>query len=301
MLFMWNLRAFCALVLGVAAAAGGHTPEGGVVRAFAFSASQAPVVDGDLTDWELVGPAHTIETSMFRDLVNDASIDAADFSVVLMTGWCDELNRIYIAAEVRDDLHQIDRPSGSAATLVWQDDAMEIFVDADHSGGQYANFTGVSEEEGQRMNGAGASHFVIAGPHPDGDFFINFSAAGWYAQESGSFTAAAFDLEGERGDATVMRYEFMIVPFDRIDISGDFLSDPHDLTAGEILGLNLEFDDYDSRSDLLDAKWSLSGGFNSPVLSERFTDLQLDFPPATTVAESRSWGRIKASFSGGGK
>ena len=45
------------------------------------------------------------------------------------------LNKLYVAARVRDDIHQIDRISGSAATKIFTDDALEIFFDADHSGG----------------------------------------------------------------------------------------------------------------------------------------------------------------------
>jgi len=284
------------LVLAAVGSASGHTPESSSVRAFPFRASSAPAIDGELGDWDLVGPRHTLTIEAFDDLVDGPAAASGDFSIVMKVGWCEELNRLYIAAEVSDDLHQIDRPSGSAASMIFQDDAMEIFVDADHSGGQFAFFADASEEDQLRMNGAEASHFVIAGPHPDGEFFINFSAAGWYALADGPFTAAAFRLDGEVGGPAVMSYEFMVVPFDRIDVSADFLSVPHDLVAGEILGMNVEFNDYDGRSDLLDAKWALSGGFNSFRLSERFTDLVLDFPSEPTLVEGRSWGRIKASI-----
>ena len=70
-------------------------------------------------------------------------------------------------------MHQIDRPAGSA-TVLWEDDAMELFIDADHSGGQFANFTELSHEERIRRNGVEANHFVLAGPPPDEDFFVNF-------------------------------------------------------------------------------------------------------------------------------
>ena len=299
MLFLNRLRISRPVVVALftfaaVGRASGHSPEGSSVRAFPFALGSAPVVDGDLSDWQQVGPDHTITTAAFRELANEASVDEADFSVALKFGWCDELNRLYVAAEVHDDLHQIDRPSGSP--WIFQDDAMEIFVDADHSGGQFADFSNDSEEDQLRMNGAEANHFVIAGPHPDGQFFINLSAAGWYALADGPFTAAAMRLDGSVAGPTDTSYEFMLVPFDRIDISADFLSVPHDLHSGETLGINVEFNDFDSHPDLFDAKWSLSGGFNSYRLSERFTDLVLDSPPGPTAVEGRSWGRIKASF-----
>jgi hypothetical protein len=87
----------------------------------------------------------------------------------------------------------------------------------------------------------------------------------------------------------------MFVPFDRIDVNAVFLSAEHRLREGEVLGFNVEFDDYDRFPELLDAKWSLSGGQNSFQLSERFADLML-MPPddiLPTVVEDVSWGRLK--------
>jgi len=60
--------------------------------------------------------------------------------------------------------------------------------------------------------------------------------------------------------------------------------------------MNVEFMYYDGRSYLLDAKCSLSGGFNTFRLSERFTDLVLDFPSEPTLVEVRSWSRLKSSI-----
>jgi hypothetical protein len=89
----------------------------------------------------------------------------------------------------------------------------------------------------------------------------------------------------------------MFVPFDRIDVDAVFLSDEHPLREGQVIGFNVEFDDYDRFSELLDAKWSLSGGQNAFQLSERFADLMLMplegiFP---TRVEDVSWGHLKAS------
>ena len=153
-----------------------HAPSGSSVAAFQFPDLLVPVIDGDLSDWAVVGEAYVINTNTFVDLVNSVAVDTVDFSVVAMVGWNRSLNRMYVAARVVDDIHQIDRPSGSAGSRIFQDDAMEIFIDADHSGGQYANFAELSAEEQLLKNGASASHFVLAGPPPDDDFFVNFSA-----------------------------------------------------------------------------------------------------------------------------
>ena len=80
----------------------GHQPEGEVYRAFQFSDSQVPSIDGDLSDWEIVGDSYTILTGQFYDLVNPEveAGDSEDFSVRLMVGWNKASNRIYVAAQV---------------------------------------------------------------------------------------------------------------------------------------------------------------------------------------------------------
>ena len=278
----------------------GHYPEGVVYRAFQFPDHLVPVIDGDLRDWEVVGGSYPILTGQFHDLISpevEAS-DSDDFSARLMVGWNKTVNRLYIAAQVRDDIHQIDRPAGSA-TVLFQDDSMELFVDADHSGGQFANFTELSHEEYRRRNGTEANHFVLAGPPPDENFFVKFSAAAWYALSDGPYTKAAVEFVGVLGGEGVTNYEVMLVPFDRVDINAVFQSEEHHLREGEVLGFNVEFNDLDVHSELFDAKWSLSGQYNSYRFSDRFTDLilmPLEGTFQVTAVEPSSWGRLKASL-----
>ena len=286
------------ITVGLAKPALGHYPEGVAYRAFQFPDHLVPAIDGDLTDWEVVGDSYAILTGQFHDLISpevEAS-DSDDFAARLMVGWNKAENRLYIAAQVRDDIHQIDRPAGSAE-VIFRDDAMELFIDADHSGGQFANFTELSDEEYRRRNGTEANHFVLAGPSPDEDFFVNYSAAAWYALPDGPYTRAAVEFAGVLGGEGVTNYEVMLVPFDHVDINAVFQSEEHLLREGEILGFNVEFNDLDVHSELFDAKWSLSGQHNSYRFSDRFTDLMLMPLEGTlqgTAVEPRSWGHLKA-------
>lgn len=290
-----------ATILLVVGPARAHLPLQETVQAFQFPDHLVPQIDGDLSDWEVVGSSYIVSLAAFTDLVADASPTEfpGDFSVRLMVGWNESFNRLYVAARVEDDLHQIDRPPGTAALRIFQDDDMELFIDADHSGGQFADFSDLSPEQQLRSNGTAANHFVLAGPPPDEDFFVNFSAASWYALADGPFSQAALAIEGSVGGPAVVSYEVALVPFDQVDITASFLSREHNLTVGEILGFNVEFGDFDRHSELLDAKWSLSGGQNGFRLSERFTDLFLmpvepNLRP--TAMATSSWARIKASF-----
>ena len=272
----------------------GHMPAGEMVRAVHLEDGRTPIVDGEFDDWEDIAPV--LQMADFDDLVAGADIDALDFDLQVWIGWNDTENRLYLAVEVTDDIHQVDRPKGSATTRIFQDDDLEVFVDADHSGGQYADFSDLSPDEQLARNGTEANHFVLAGPHEDGEDFVNFSAAGWYALRDGPYTQADLRFEGTPGGVGVTRYEMSLVLFDRVNVTADFLSSRHDLRPGEVIGFNLELNDFDSHSELFDAKWSLSGGFNAFRLSERFTDLWLEPPVTATAVQDVSWGRIKASF-----
>ena len=272
-----------------------HQPPGVSMRAFHFSDHLTPVVDGDLSDWGVVDSDFCVSTEQLTDLVSGAVVDPSDFRTTLCVGWNDASNQLYISAVVVDDVHQIDRPEGTPPALIFQDDDLEIFLDADHSGGQFADFSELSEDEQLRLNGTEANHFILSGPPPpDGDFFVNFSAAGWYSEPDGEFTKAAVVVTSPG----VVAYELALTPFDRIDVGASFLSVEHDLREGEVLGFNAEFNDFDTHSELYDAKWSLSGGHNAFRLSERFSDLELVGlgGAAETAIVDKSWGQIKASI-----
>ena len=290
----------CGALFGYSQLAYSHLPVQTVFRAFQFTDDQVPTIDGDLSDWAMVDESYLVTTEQFVDLIDAGELDENDFSVQLRMGWNKNENKLFFAARVADDFHQIDRPAGTAGSLIWQDDNMSVYLDADHSGGQYGNFRNVTAEEQLRLTGSQAQWFTIAGPPPDGEFFVNFSAAGWYALPEGAFTAASYSVSGGVGGPAVTTYELMLVPFDRVDMRASFLSREHLLAEEEIIGVNVEFWDFDARGpSIADARWSLSGGQNAHLLADRFADVLLmpledRFRP--TSVSATSWGILKRSF-----
>ena len=292
---------FIFLLLGVVPC-WGHAPASVTYKAFQFPDGLEPEVDGEFEDWSIVGRSYRITSGDLHDLVGGSQPNDEDFYAELMVGWSKAQNRLYFAAQVRDDIHQIDRAAGTAATQIFLDDAFQLFIDADHSGGQFANFSELSPEEQDNVNGTRANHFVLGGPPPDEDFFVSYSAASWYALPDGPYTQAVLVHEGEIGGVGVTRYEVSLVPFDKIDVNAPFQSVEHSLRENEVIGFNVEFDDFDRRSSLLDAKWSLSGELNSYRFSERFADLMLMplegiFNP--TSVEVHSWGTDQTKLTWG--
>ncbi len=286
----WVGLAVWALAMPLA----GHERAGAIWSAGEIPDHALPVIDGDLREWALLGFEGVLTEDDFVDLVHGRAPSPADLGIRLQIGWSRSTNSLYLGASVYDDVHQVDRPFGAASTRIFQDDALEVFVDADHSGGQYADFAGLEPDEALRITGTQANHFVLAGPHPDGVHFVNYSAAAWYALPDGPYTEAVVRYDAA---ARVTRYELRLVPFDRIDVYAAFQSDEHQLQAGQVLGFNVEVDDFDVWSELYDAKWSLSGAQGSYRSADRFGDLILlpfegIFPASI---ESLSWGRVKAA------
>ena len=124
----------------------GHAPESVTYKAFQFPDGLEPEIDGEFEDWSIVDPMYQIVSSDLRDLVGGSQPNDEDFYAELMVGWSKTQNRLYFAAEVHDDIHQIDRAVGTAATAIFLDDAFHLFIDADHSGGLFSNFSELSPE-----------------------------------------------------------------------------------------------------------------------------------------------------------
>ena len=172
--------------------AGAHDPE--PVRARYVDV--APSLDGDLSEWPdstfvQVAPA----TGTF-DAESDSTADPADLSFRFSVANDDRY--LYVAVQVTDDVLVIDDnvDPGDTEARAWMDDAVEIFLDGDHShrpdgrdslgleyrtGGEFAIVA----------NGAVTSSYSgFPRTHGDPDFW---SAAGSYARIPSPAAAAPWD------------------------------------------------------------------------------------------------------------
>ena len=95
--------------------------------------TEAPVMDGDLSDWE---PSTFIrvtpQTGTF-DAESDSTDDPNDLSFAF--GVVNDDRYLYVAVKITDDLLVLDtnRDSSDRDARAWMDDAVEIFIDGDHS------------------------------------------------------------------------------------------------------------------------------------------------------------------------
>lgn len=291
-------RLIVSAALAIAVAASAHNPPGELFFAVQFPDDLVPTPDGDLSDWNIV-PAdpYAIHNDLLfspdADIqaVGRGEIDASDINIMEMFGWNKDLNKLYFATQVFDNIHNTDRANAAA---FYQDDAVEIEVNPDHtatadhnpSDGPANNFSykwAVPPIDGQyqffRPN-AGLAWFV------DGSDWIHF---GW------SYTGDEF------GESTYY-YELAITPIQAMPRGDNVTADQtivHNLTENEIFHISENIGDVD-QGDEYRGFWGLS-----PESCCTATDDFVMAPVEPSIAalsggqtavQAVTWGQIKAGF-----
>jgi hypothetical protein len=294
------LASFC-----LASVAFAHLPADFTYFAVQLPDTYLPILDGDLSEWDIVPDAYVVPTEEYYEQLaglgkGGAGVDLADMAIRSACGWNDATNRLYFFGEVFDDIHQTDRANPQCN---WTDDCWEIMIDANHSGGRHAWFSDLTEEENKRLNGSEGTQFIVAEPPVQDVDFTSGNASTW-TSEPGDYYDIGWDFTGDEFGESTYYYELFIYPFDDLNWEGPDVSKHHDLTEGEIVGIGWAFGDFDALSDSYDAYWTISGGDATCGLSEALADVFMSpMDPALEGAvidgaavEADTWGRIKSTF-----
>jgi len=259
--------------------ASAHFPEGVTYLAVQFPDSHIPTIDGDLSDWDLVPDAYRIVTEdMYEQLAGmgkaGTGVDLSDMTILLMVGWNESTNLLYTGAQTFDNVHMVLRPAGDPS-LMWQQDDLEIMIDIDHSGGLYAGFSGLTEEENKRQVGAQATQICVAYPNADGINSHVFMAATWAGDPP--YSLEGYNYEGEDLGEGTTTYELAIVPWVDLNWMGPDQGIVGDLEEGQIVGLQYSFGDFDDPETPTQyhAFWTVSGQDETFKRAERFADFLL--------------------------
>ena len=102
-------------------------------KIFQFPRTMMPRVDGDTSDWDMVGEEYTYGLDLLNDTEDGmgTDLDPKDKDVTVRVGWVEGMNRLYFLYESYDDYWDIRFANG------YQNDIFEIAVDADISGGDF--------------------------------------------------------------------------------------------------------------------------------------------------------------------
>lgn len=90
------------------------------------------VLDGDLADWKGIGFTSVTPATGIFDPAAARTDSPADLSFRFAV--CHDDEALYIAVEVTDDIISVDScPAGSISCPAWSADAIEVFIDGNHS------------------------------------------------------------------------------------------------------------------------------------------------------------------------
>lgn len=273
---MKRIPLIAVLSLALAAAAAAHEPSP-LVSPYTTA---APTVDGDLSDWDRSAFVEVTPASGVFDTESATTDDPADLSFSFAVA--NDAEYLYVAMVVTDDILVLDTnpdPSHKDARA-WMDDAVEIFLDGDHSHSPDArDAAGVEFETGGEFsvvaNGAVTSKMSGA-PLKNGDPDFWISAAS-YGPAPGAAYQAPWDRE---------RGEFFIEARFHYRIMGEGVG------PGSTIGFTVSAHDDDNgggRDAALywkgtgSSNWKNEGGWGDVTLST-----------APTAVEDTSLGRIKA-------
>jgi hypothetical protein len=257
--------------------------------------------DQSLEDWEAVLPSASLTHNDF--VYNGgvaARIDPENLAWRVFLAWHHASQRIYVAVERLDDDYWPRSEEGPG-------DPTYLYVDGDHSGGQFSGFDPeLPEDERKRAESVQAQRFsMVAETRSDNqeDFvWVGGWAYDWVRRSP--WTDAGGFQYGE--SPNVSGVEAAVTLWDDLHWQGPELSTRSSLEPGAIIGFMVDIWDID-RDDRTLEMFSLAevSRFTSPAISfaEDFVDGEL-IPCFTSdssgarqsAAEADSWGRIKSTF-----
>ncbi len=290
-----------------------HVPEGLVLGVWQWPTTHLPVMDGDISEWDVV-PGN-LWLSAFSEFNGEplntvvagevgAEVDAADLNFRWTQGWNDELDRLYFVQDRFDDVWDRD---GGGIGGAGGDDSFEINIDADH-GGDVSWFGADdfdTEEEVARNRGRlnQMSHYRWPPLEPIGWNWMWASSATWHDVEPYSCCGDSFTLNGAHGTEATLQAEWWTVAWDDLDHESPANSIQHDFVENEIIGMSISIIDNDigtdADTDAAFAAWRLGGqrcGNGDGKCATDFILLPVQNELLPTAVEDDSWGRIKASY-----
>lgn len=312
--------AVLAAVMGlVSSSAFAHIPEGVIYGAFQWPTDKLPVLDGDISEWDILPAEVWIDSDNPDLIVGEGDVgrerDRSNLFFRFAMGWNDELDRIYYVYDRFDDVWDRDaNPDGLGCC--GQDDSIEVGLDADHSGGPFhtaaaGNSGDLTPEEAKLFNGGQTqtSHYrwppIVSGVDPNGWSWFWMSDSSWHGDEPYQCCADSFKLDGVHGAEATLQAEWYTIGWDDFNWQGPDLSTQHNFVELEIIGAGLQVVDNDLAPETpfnpWSAKWSLGGQSDIFGNASSFSDfvlLPLDeaaLANLPTSVENDSWGHIKAS------
>ena len=212
-------------LLGLSSPSLAHVPEGLILGVWQWPTSHLPVMDGDISEWDVVPdnlwltPSNEFNGELLHVVVAGevgAEVNTADLNFRWTSGWNDELDRLYFVFDRFDDLWDRD---GGGVGGAGGDDSFEINLDANH-GGDVSWFGADdfdTEEEVLRNRGRlnQMSHYRWPPLEPIGWNWLWASSATWHDVEPYSCCGNSFNLNGAHATEATFQVEWWTVGWGR--------------------------------------------------------------------------------------
>jgi hypothetical protein len=293
-----------SLIMGIAAGAGsdlwGHLGDR-IYPIWQLSDEEVAEIDlgdGSVEDWIDVVGQPTLLTSDFWTRTGDYDPSDLDFRIWL--AWHETNGRIYVGMERFDDAYVRYENSFDCISPYCHDAALNLFVDGDHSGGDYQFPIGAFDttEEVFFYSDQQAQWFTVYTETFEEALPVelwyssSLSRETWFAETP--YAQAGGRIFGE--NPTVSILEFYVTPFDRLIKNSEDESAVSQLRPGQVIGFDIRVYDNDIEPRTYpDEAYSL--GLDTGTADSFFDGLLLGGTPSMDSAvESKTWARIKASF-----
>ena len=282
--------AIALLVLGVVSLAGAHQPAGETFFLVQFPDNAVPTIDGDLSDWNIVPESPYVlradkmfDPAQFQE-AGRGELDQSDFNPVHIMGWNDNLNKLYFANQIFDNIYNIDREDPARH---WYDDNWEVEVNPTHLAAEEQNVAG---EPVNRI----AYKWVV--PPLEG-VYQSIEPVGdlpWLSDGT-EYVSFGWSFDGDMFGESTYYYELAVTPIASLNREGATPSNTefYDLEEDDVLHLSVFNGDIDNADDY-QGFWGTVPESSNIALND-FVCAPID--PAMEVpsaVEQTSWGQIKA-------
>ena len=281
-------------VLGLASFAGAHNPVGELFFAVQFPDNVAPSIDGDLSDWNIVpaspyviGADKMFDPAQFQE-AGRGELDLSDFNPTQIVGWNENMNKLYFACSIFDNIHNIDRENPA---YHWNDDNWEVEVNPTHLAAEEQN---LSDEPVNRI----AYKWVV--PPLEG-VYQSIEPIGdlTWLSDGTDYVSFGWSFEGEMFGENTYYYELSVSPIASLarENATPDNTEFFDLEQDEIIHISIFNGDIESGDDY-QGFWGTTPESSNIALND-FVLAEIDpavADAASTAIEGVSWGQIKAGL-----
>ena len=214
-------------------------------KIFQFPAEMMPHIDGDTTDWDIVGEDYTYRTDQLDGSTggHPDGIPSEDLDISVRVGWVKGLNRLYFLYEAYDDFWDFAFYNDRSR---YRNDILEISLDADISGGDFINNPQIEDrtETLLRFSGVHGQNYHIFTPPVNNNWNMVWGGNPWI--DDFPWAHYAYEYDFKPGESGKLILEFWITPFDYAPSAGPEGAAVHQLTESEIIGLSWAVLDFDN-------------------------------------------------------